>query len=78
MTSPWLTRFVVQQPFEPFTMIVADGRELHVPHPEQASLGDYATTLIYMHPTGQVEVVAAALIVSIRTIRPADLGAYSE
>jgi hypothetical protein len=78
MTSPWLTRFVRQQPFEPFTMVVADGRELHVPHPEHASLGDFATTLIYMHPTGQIEVVDAAMIVSIRTIRAADLANYSE
>jgi hypothetical protein len=76
MTSAHLTRFAEQRPFEPFIMVTADGRELHAPHPEYVSLGEYALSITLQHPNGQVEVIGAAHIVSIRTIYTADAGDY--
>lgn len=73
-----LTRFIKQRPFEPFTLVTADGRELHVNHPEFATLGDHVDTLIYVYPSGQVEIIDSRLIVSLRTIYPADLHAYGD
>lgn len=72
MTTDYITRYVQQRPFEPFTVVTTDGREFHVSHPEFATLGEYAATVIYLHPTGQKEIVDVSMIVSIRTIRAAD------
>ena len=78
MTSSFIVLFIVQRPFEPFTITTADGREFHVPHPEYVGVGLGAQTVRYMHPNGQIEILDAALIVSIRTIYAADLSSYSE
>ena len=78
MTSALLTRFVEQRPFEPFTAVTANGREFHVNHPEHVFLGEYALSLTFLHPTGQIEIIDAAPIVSIRTIYAADVAGYSE
>jgi hypothetical protein len=78
MTSALLTRFVEQRPFEPFTLVTADGRDFHVPHPEYVSLGGHVLSVMYLHPNGQVEFIDAALVVSVRTVYAADVGSYRE
>ena len=78
MTSDFIVRFIVQRPFDPFTMITADGREFHVPHPEYVGVGTAVQTVRYMHPNGQVEILDSVLIVSIRTIYAVDLSSHSE
>jgi hypothetical protein len=76
MTSPPLARFFMQRPFEPFTMVLADGRELHVNHPEFADVNAQDEVVTFQHPSGQLEVIDPRLIVSIRTIYPAHIGDY--
>ena len=78
MTTALLTRFVTQRPFEPFTLVTADGRELHARHPEHVSLGTAAMSVVYIHPTGQLEFLDTDLVVSIRTIYPAEFDVYGE
>ena len=41
-------------------------------------VGQAAQTVTYVHPNGQIEIVDAAMVVSIRTIYAADLSSYSE
>ncbi len=72
MTTEHLIRFIMQRPFEAFTLNLANGRELHIPHPEFAQLGEFAVVVTVLLPTRQIEVVDTSLIVSIRTIYPSD------
>lgn len=76
MTSRYLIGFFEQRPFEPFTLVMASGRELHVMHPENATLGFAGMSAIYQHPTRQVEVIDAELIESIRTIYASEMTTY--
>jgi hypothetical protein len=72
VTTETIVRFFYGRPFRPFIVSLANGREIHFLHPEQAVVGDAALTVNYVHPTHQVEVIDSALIVSIRTVYPAD------
>ena len=54
-------------------MSFTNGREFSVPHPESATLGKYAVVVYAFHPVGQVEVIDANLIVSLRTIYEANI-----
>ena len=76
MTTGPLARFFMQEPFEPFTLVLADGRELHVHHIEFALVNRREGIVTFLHPSGQVELVDFNLIVSIRTIYPADIAAF--
>ena len=71
-------RMFMQQPFEPFTIVTSDARELDVRHPEQGTFGLRAETVIYFHPDRKIELINPAQIVSLRTIRPSDIASYSE
>ena len=77
MTAEYLIRFVMQRPFEPFTLTLADGRELQIAHPEFAQLGEFAAVVTVVLPTDQIEVVDTSLIVSIRTIYATDPAAWT-
>ncbi len=61
MTTIQVVRFFEQRPFEPFTMVLVDGREFHVRHPEIATLAQAALVVNYIHPTRQVEVIDTAV-----------------
>jgi len=61
-------RFFMNSPFEPFTLMMIDGRELHVRNWNSATLGERAEIIYMTHPTRQVEIVDTSHIVSIRTI----------
>ena len=76
MTPQPLARFFLQRPFEPFTMVLVDGRELHVSHPEFADADAQAETVAFQHPSGQVEVIDPRLILPMRTIYSANLVDY--
>ena len=73
MTTNVMTRYAEQRPFEPFTMILANGREIHVPHSDFVTTGPSVLTVYVLVPNGQLEIVDTALIVSIRTFHPAQL-----
>jgi hypothetical protein len=72
MTSALMTHWVLQRPFVPFTLILVNGREIHVPHSDFISSGRGVLTISVLLPTGQLEIVDTALIVSIRTFHPAE------
>jgi hypothetical protein len=73
MTSAFITRFCEQRPFVPFSIYLADGREHHAPHSDFIAAGEYAATIHFHHANGEMEVIDAALIVSFRTLQPADI-----
>ena len=56
--------------------MLVDGRELHVNDPEFADADARAEIVTFQHPSGQVEVIDPRLILSIRTIYPADMSDY--
>lgn len=72
MTTAQLVLFFDQEPFEAFILITADGRELHVLHPEMAYLTRAALSVLYFHPSRQIEVIDPSLIVTLRTKYPSD------
>ncbi len=76
MTTAMLARSFMQAPFEPFTLVLSNGRELHVHQPEFTDVDGRAQVVVFQHPSGQVEIVDPTLIVSIRTIYGGDLGDY--
>jgi hypothetical protein len=76
MTSAVITQYVEQRPFVPFTMILANSREIHVPHAEFLITGDSVQCVYIILPTGQLEIIDTALIVSIRTLHPAELPTF--
>ena len=78
MTTELIVRFFMQQPFEPVTLVLSDGRELHVNHPEQAVATRGGSVIYYYHPTSQVEVIDSAMVISLRTIHAVDLDSYRE
>ena len=62
-----IRRRLLRQPFIPFTIFLADGRTLEVPHPEFLWLADIGR-LYYMRDTDPLgERVNSLLIVSIAT-----------
>ena len=73
MTAADMTRYAEQRPFVPFTMILVNGREVHVAHPEFLTTGNAVQSVYVVIPTGQLEVIDVALVVSIRTFHPAEL-----
>ena len=77
MTTEHIIRFFMQQPFEGFILNLADGRQLHIPHPECGQLEQFAAAVRVLLPTRQIEVVDTSLIVSIRTIYASDPAAWT-
>jgi hypothetical protein len=73
MTTDVMTHFIEQRPFVPFTLVLANGREIHVPHSDFVGSGRAVLNVHIIIPTGQLEVVDTALILSIRTFHPAEL-----
>jgi hypothetical protein len=58
------------QPFQPFTLHLADGRQMHVPHPEFAGLFPSGRTVIIHKPDNTFEIIDLLLVVGLEA-RPA-------
>ena len=65
MTTDELSRVHQAQPFQPFTMYLADGRKLHVPHPEFLSRHPKGRTVIVFHEDGLFSIVDSFHITEI-------------
>jgi hypothetical protein len=78
VTTDQIIAFVEGRPFTPFTLLLVDGRELHVLHPELINLGLFAAYVAIVLPTSQVEIIDTSMIVSIRTIHPVDPTAFMQ
>src|SRR4051812_42132750 len=60
------------QPFQPFILRLADGREFNVQHPEFLAVGANGRTVVFVHPEdGRVAIVNALLIISLERAAPA-------
>ena len=67
MTSDQLRMMVRSRPFEPFRMFLAEGRELHVSHPEMVAITGNGHTAIVTLPEGEdYEVIDILLVTGIR------------
>lgn len=72
MTGDGVLRFLMNQPFEPFSLFLADGRTLQVEHPEFVNIGRFAASFRLVDKEGRVELIDVGLVVSMRTIKPSD------
>ncbi|HWE96174.1 MAG: hypothetical protein JWP03_4152 [Phycisphaerales bacterium] len=76
MQDSQLIPWIVAVPFEPFAAYLSDGRRIEVTHPEMVALATYAIALYVFHAGGQVEVIDAAHISSLRSLGQMDPTPY--
>jgi hypothetical protein len=54
-------------PFQPFSLVLADGRAFRIPHPDFLSMGPKGTALVFWTEEGHIgSILDAALIAEIR------------
>ncbi|MFH1717505.1 MAG: hypothetical protein ABIF19_09165 [Planctomycetota bacterium] len=63
MDLKYIRKALRRQPFEPFSISLADGRSLAVPHPEMVAVGK--RRVIVVEPDDSWSVVEPLLIVSV-------------
>ena len=76
MQEAHLVNWVKGIPFEPSAAYLTDGRRIDVKSPESLMLAEYALALYVFHDEGQVEIIDASHIVSIRTLASVDPTPY--
>jgi hypothetical protein len=68
MTNEEIRRYQRAEPFQPFDLHLADGRVLHVPHPEFVYVPPINTrTVIVTDSRGITETINVLLIVPVRS-----------
>ena len=72
MVTDLIPRFVFARPFEPFSLMLTDGREVQVRAAGEIAVGQYILTLYVFHPSTQVKVIDVSHVVSIKTLRQAN------
>ena len=77
MTSSQLALFFMRQPFQPITLFLADGRAFAIRQPDFATVGRAGLGVWILDPSGEIEMIDASLICSIRTIGPVDLDQFA-
>jgi hypothetical protein len=70
MTTELLQRHIHRTPFVPFTLRLADGQELRVPHPDFISHAPGTRTASVALPDGSFEYVDLLLVVGLITDEP--------
>ncbi len=65
MTIEQLRKVHRTQPFEPFVLRTADGREFEVNHPEVLSISPVGRTIVVMTPDGAHDVIDLLLVASL-------------
>jgi hypothetical protein len=64
-----------QHPFQPFTIRMADGREIEIRHPDAVAWGgDHARIAFCIVPGGGWEIIDVALVTSLGMQAPASPG----
>jgi len=66
MTIQDIRRLYDSRPFHPFTIHMADGRKIRVPHPEFMATAPAARTVVVYHPDGSFEIVDLLLVTALR------------
>jgi len=65
------------QPFQPFTLHLADGRQMHVPHREFASMSPSGRTVVVAQPDDTFEIIDLLLVVGLEARPPAGSAAQA-
>jgi hypothetical protein len=65
VTIEQFRKMLMAQPFLPFTLHLADGRQMHVPHREFASMSPSGRTVIISQPDDTFEVIDLLLVVGL-------------
>jgi hypothetical protein len=76
MTSDQLALFFVRKPFQPLTLYLADGRSILVQHQDFSSVSKAGLGVWVYHDNGEMEIIDAALICSIRTAGAVDMDQF--
>ncbi len=71
MTIEQLRRLYQTRPFQPFTIHLADGRQIPVLHNEFLALSPSGRTLIVYQPDESFEIVDLLLVTSLKVTRDA-------
>jgi hypothetical protein len=67
VTLEQLRRLHRAEPFRPFLLRTADGREFSVSHPEVLAISPAGRTIVVMTPDGAHETIDLLLVASIHT-----------
>jgi len=65
MTSEQVKTVLRQQPFRPFTLHLADGRAIHVPHNEFAMLSPSGRTLVVYQSDESMNIIDLLLVTDL-------------
>jgi hypothetical protein len=65
------------EPFRPFTLCLADGSKVHVPHPEWIAHPAKARTAVVMGEDESVRIIDVALVLELQLSPPVPAGAVS-
>jgi hypothetical protein len=67
MTKEALAKAIQRQPFQPFTLRLADGTEVSVPHRDFISMHPTGRTVIVYGEDEDLEILDVMLVTSLRT-----------
>jgi hypothetical protein len=73
MTTEQLQRAIHSTPFIPFTIRVADGQEIRIPHPDMIMHPPNTRTAAVGLPDGTIEILDLLLITGLVIDQPADV-----
>lgn len=66
MTTEQLRRMHQAQPFQPFTIRMADGNSYHVPHREFLSISPSGRTIIVYHDDDSASIIDLLLVTELK------------
>ena len=69
MSPEAVKKFMHAAPWRPFTICLADGRDIHVPHPDFISISRSGRTVVVTNVDDEFEMIDVFLILSIKTKR---------
>jgi hypothetical protein len=69
MSPDAVKKFMHAVPWQPFTLCLADGRKIHVPHPDFISITRSGRTVIVTSTEEEFEVIDVFLILSAKAKR---------
>ena len=67
MSPDAVKKFMHATPWKPFTICLADGRKIHVPHPDFVSISRAGRTVIVTTEDEEFEMIDVFLILSVKT-----------
>jgi hypothetical protein len=78
MTTEHIRRLYETQPFVPFTIHLADGRSISVPHGDFLALGPTGRTVIVYQPDESFNIVDLLLVTDLKVSSPQGKGGNGE